>query len=136
MEQLVARRAHNPKVGGSSPPPATSSVTLHPISGHRAMCPVFVPVNRILCVKGSFNSEWEEASRGFFCTLRLKSRRLTCTAFTRKVVIVKKKSRHTARYAPPTVLGGEGFFRHLTCCEAGGQRVAPQAARKSEKYRL
>ncbi len=23
MEQLVARRAHNPKVGGSSPPPAT-----------------------------------------------------------------------------------------------------------------
>ena len=23
MEQLAARRAHNPKVGGSSPPPAT-----------------------------------------------------------------------------------------------------------------
>ena len=23
VEQLVARRAHNPKVGGSSPPPAT-----------------------------------------------------------------------------------------------------------------
>ena len=23
MEQLVARRAHNPEVGGSSPPPAT-----------------------------------------------------------------------------------------------------------------
>ena len=28
MEQLVARRAHNPKVGGSSPPPATKSVTV------------------------------------------------------------------------------------------------------------
>ena len=25
MEQLVARRAHNPKVGGSSPPPATKT---------------------------------------------------------------------------------------------------------------
>ena len=25
MEQLVARRAHNPKVGGSSPPPATTA---------------------------------------------------------------------------------------------------------------
>ena len=24
VEQLVARRAHNPKVGGSSPPPATT----------------------------------------------------------------------------------------------------------------
>ena len=24
MEQLVARWAHNPKVGGSSPPPATN----------------------------------------------------------------------------------------------------------------
>ena len=24
VEQLVARRAHNPKVGGSSPPPATN----------------------------------------------------------------------------------------------------------------
>ena len=24
MEQLVARRAHNPKAGGSSPPPATN----------------------------------------------------------------------------------------------------------------
>ena len=28
MEQLVARRAHNPKVGGSSPPPATKSITV------------------------------------------------------------------------------------------------------------
>ena len=26
MEQLVARRAHNPKAGGSSPPPATKEV--------------------------------------------------------------------------------------------------------------
>ena len=25
MEQLAARRAHNPKVGGSSPPPATKA---------------------------------------------------------------------------------------------------------------
>ena len=25
MEQLAARRAHNPKVGGSSPPPATKT---------------------------------------------------------------------------------------------------------------
>ena len=25
VEQLVARRAHNPKVGGSNPPPATNS---------------------------------------------------------------------------------------------------------------
>ena len=28
MEQLAARRAHNPKVGGSSPPPATKGVGL------------------------------------------------------------------------------------------------------------
>ena len=28
MEQLAARRAHNPKVGGSSPPPATKEVKL------------------------------------------------------------------------------------------------------------
>ena len=28
MEQLVARRAHNPKVVGSSPSPATKSVTV------------------------------------------------------------------------------------------------------------
>ena len=31
MEQLVARRAHNPKVGGSSPPPATKPKWLHPV---------------------------------------------------------------------------------------------------------
>ena len=28
VEQLVARRAHNPEVGGSSPPSATKSVTV------------------------------------------------------------------------------------------------------------
>ena len=28
VEQLVARRAHNPEVGGSSPPSATISVTV------------------------------------------------------------------------------------------------------------
>ncbi len=28
MEQLVARWAHNPKVGGSSPPPATQTVCI------------------------------------------------------------------------------------------------------------
>ena len=28
VEQLVARRAHNPEVGGSSPPSATRSVTV------------------------------------------------------------------------------------------------------------
>ena len=33
MEQLVARRAHNPKVAGSSPVPATTS-PVHPV--HRA----------------------------------------------------------------------------------------------------
>ena len=27
MEQLVARRAHNPKVGGSNPSPATNKAT-------------------------------------------------------------------------------------------------------------
>ena len=29
MEQLVARRAHNPKVVGSSPAPATTSLVSH-----------------------------------------------------------------------------------------------------------
>ena len=29
MEQLAARRAHNPKVGGSSPPPATKGAKQH-----------------------------------------------------------------------------------------------------------
>ena len=29
MEQLVARRAHNPKVSGSSPDPATNLYTVH-----------------------------------------------------------------------------------------------------------
>jgi hypothetical protein len=28
VEQLVARRAHNPKVGGSNPSPATKKATL------------------------------------------------------------------------------------------------------------
>ena len=28
MEQLAARRAHNPKVGGSNPPPATMEVQM------------------------------------------------------------------------------------------------------------
>ncbi len=31
---------------GSIPISSTSSVTLHPISGHRVLCPVFVPVNK------------------------------------------------------------------------------------------
>ena len=32
MEQLAARRAHNPKVGGSSPPPATKVVNFLELS--------------------------------------------------------------------------------------------------------
>ena len=32
MEQLVARRAHNPKVVGSSPAPATLSNTKKPLA--------------------------------------------------------------------------------------------------------
>ena len=32
MEQLAARRAHNPKVGGSSPPPATKADNLKGLS--------------------------------------------------------------------------------------------------------
>jgi hypothetical protein len=35
MEQLVARRAHNPKVVGSSPAPATSKVK-NPVSKSEA----------------------------------------------------------------------------------------------------
>ncbi len=37
MEQLAARRAHNPKVGGSSPPPATKGVRL------QNLAPIFMP---------------------------------------------------------------------------------------------
>jgi hypothetical protein len=37
MEQLVARRAHNPKVVGSSPAPATESDKLEKIK----FCPIF-----------------------------------------------------------------------------------------------
>ncbi len=36
MEQLVARRAHNPKVGGSNPSPATRS---NPVFFRVFLCP-------------------------------------------------------------------------------------------------
>ena len=45
VEQLVARRAHNPEVGGSSPPPATKqdnsfglSLFFIPYTPHRTHC--------------------------------------------------------------------------------------------------
>ena len=31
IEQLAARRAHNPEVGGSSPPPATNKLKVSPL---------------------------------------------------------------------------------------------------------
>ena len=40
MEQLVARRAHNPKVVGSSPAPATESDKLEKSSFVRFFLPV------------------------------------------------------------------------------------------------
>ena len=44
MEQLAARRAHNPKVGGSSPPPATKGVRL------QNLAPIFIPCKMVKCL--------------------------------------------------------------------------------------
>ena len=38
MEQLAARRAHNPKVGGSSPPPATKADKSRDLSADFFIC--------------------------------------------------------------------------------------------------
>ena len=41
MEQLAARRAHNPKVGGSSPPPATKGAE------QQCLAPNFMPCKMV-----------------------------------------------------------------------------------------
>ena len=40
MEQLAARRAHNPKVGGSSPPPATKGAKQQCLAPNFMLCKV------------------------------------------------------------------------------------------------
>ena len=48
MEQLVARRAHNPKVAGSSPVPATTKPEYDKYSGFFILIPIrFTVTNRV-----------------------------------------------------------------------------------------
>ena len=61
MEQLVARRAHNPKVGGSSPPPATKyadvAQSAERILGKDKVTSSILVISSIL--KQDFLCEWE-----------------------------------------------------------------------------
>ena len=61
MEQLVARRAHNPKVGGSSPPPATKyadvAQSAERILGKDKVTSSILVISSIL--KLDFLCEWE-----------------------------------------------------------------------------
>ena len=50
VEQLVARRAHNPEVGGSSPPPATLTLRTSPSGGVLLVCPE-VPTVTVLLLR-------------------------------------------------------------------------------------
>ena len=56
MEQLVARRAHNPKVEGSSPSPATKQDSSPVLVGSF----LFVPPGNLLTVslRGIANLQW------------------------------------------------------------------------------
>jgi hypothetical protein len=73
MEQLVARRAHNPKVVGSSPAPATQKVKSLKSKDLRLFClgyfklkacllptncKLAVAVNRASVTKKSLNTNW------------------------------------------------------------------------------
>ena len=91
VEQLAARRAHNPEVGGSSPPPATTADVLKKSSAFFVLLPgpcraLFLPRELDFC----FDVRIFENGRFhvfFPCTFGVKSTKSLRTSFSVRVRI-------------------------------------------------